>query len=378
MQDIVAPRARTVFDIATHLIRFRYFSEVNWDAISIGEKIPDVIDVEAGRVESLINDFRNTFTSHEADPCASRLKGAIASVWAAYNDAWGGSEHQQAVQAIEELYRENHSDEAYEAQGRIFAASLLAWPVWTELSLATFDFRAALDTPYRCFFDLGSTLMEAMYLTWDVRQRLGNHGVSHARYICIDVPRKVQEMFALLVPDLPQFKEIAANVGWNSTSTGLEGIEQAHRAIAHRLWDLCKTKRAIPIEAELGATRSESSSFPILQFVPGAYVLCGRHVSLSGKPLAVLTALHQAPHRTLTLAELNDMIWKDVSASPDTIRSAVQKLRESLRKAIRSIQRSFGNRRPAKFDPVRNVARGNDKTAWRLADLESLTMPFDV
>ncbi|MCI0464602.1 MAG: hypothetical protein L0Z62_47335 [Gemmataceae bacterium] len=97
-----------------------------------------------------------------------------------------------------------------------------------------------------------------------------------------------------------------------------------------------------------------------LTFLPGAFVYRGHQEPLSGKPLEVLRALHQARAQTLTLTELRNMIWADSVTGDETIRCAVLAARKALRQAMKAV----GVQDPA--DPIPVVDRGTKRTAWRL------------
>ena len=102
-----------------------------------------------------------------------------------------------------------------------------------------------------------------------------------------------------------------------------------------------------------------------LRFIPGAFIYRGHQEPLTGKPWEVLKALANAVKRTLTLNELQDMVWPQSAIGEETVRSAVSDARAALRKALEAV----GVTKPAsaKRDwPIIPVDRGQDRTAWRL------------
>jgi DNA-binding response OmpR family regulator len=97
-----------------------------------------------------------------------------------------------------------------------------------------------------------------------------------------------------------------------------------------------------------------------LTFEPGAFIYRTHRESLSGLPLQVLQALHQALGSAQTLQQLYDAIWKDRPSGEEAVRSAVKTARKALRRAMRAVAIEV----PA--DPIPNVDRGTGRTAWRL------------
>ena len=99
-----------------------------------------------------------------------------------------------------------------------------------------------------------------------------------------------------------------------------------------------------------------------LQFEPGAFVYKKARVELSGKPLLVLEAFAKATGNALTISDLQSKCWENSLSGEEAIRSAVSDARAALRKAIKRAK----VRCTSIFDPIVNVDRGPNRTAWRL------------